>query len=472
MIGSKCPLAVLLAFVFAVAAAVTVFVVLVGRKKRQKWSSVVLVVAIGAVLVLLLALGLYYGLQQCRFAVPLDPARSQFGRTITGARESSRLHGGKHRLQEEEVGEEMEHQNEIQQHGATGSSSTGNDSVHPTETETGEAVEPAQEEDNKRDSLGPGHTVLIVPKDDEIMSTVLHRHEPASADSTMTADQKRKLAKEEYNLGWASRNKGILVQENCNAAIKHFTRAAELGSSDAEYTLGNMYDHGTCVSIDKSVARMWYARAANQNHGEAQNNLGLLYEHGRGGSTDIAGAVELYKKAIENNSVVAHLNMGLYYQSKQDHEKAVQHFEIAANGGNAKAMYQLAHCFYHNHGVENDFGQALYWYTRAAEQKHVKSQNNLALMYERGDGVNANMDTAMYWYNQAADNGSAVADYNLGLEYTKRRDFKEAKKHFERALERAAGLNQDQVLNARSGLNKAEQQLSLPATPALDGTEH
>jgi hypothetical protein len=79
MVPRNCCLAMLGAFVFAVAAAVTAFVILIGRNKKQK---VVLVAALGAVLVVLLALGLFRGLQQC-------PLPRGLGRSLSIAKRST-----------------------------------------------------------------------------------------------------------------------------------------------------------------------------------------------------------------------------------------------------------------------------------------------------------------------------------------------------------------------------------------------
>jgi uncharacterized protein len=52
----------------------------------------------------------------------------------------------------------------------------------------------------------------------------------------------------------------------------------ELGSPQAEYYVGTLYDSGVDgVGKDEAQALHWYERAAAQNHAEALNNLAWLY---------------------------------------------------------------------------------------------------------------------------------------------------------------------------------------------------
>ncbi len=59
-----------------------------------------------------------------------------------------------------------------------------------------------------------------------------------------------------------------------------------------------------------------------------------------------------------------------------------EEFEIikeAAEQGDAEAQYSLGVCYAYGKGVEQDYKEAVKWYTAAAEQGHVKAQFNLGV---------------------------------------------------------------------------------------------
>ena len=51
--------------------------------------------------------------------------------------------------------------------------------------------------------------------------------------------------------------------------------------------------------------------------------------------------------------------------------------------GNAKAQYDLGYRYERAYGVEQDYGRAVYWYTKAAEQWHVEAEYRLRDLRDR-----------------------------------------------------------------------------------------
>ena len=72
---------------------------------------------------------------------------------------------------------------------------------------------------------------------------------------------------------------------------------------------------------------------------EAQYNLGIMYHNGRG--------------------------------IKQDIDKAVQMYKLAAEQGYSNAQYNLAYMLYHGHCVDKNEREAISWYQRAANPGHA-----------------------------------------------------------------------------------------------------
>lgn len=65
---------------------------------------------------------------------------------------------------------------------------------------------------------------------------------------------------------------------NYEVALKEFTDAAEKGDMNAQFNLGQMYEHGHGVGQSDLTAGEWYQKAADNGHQEAPMALQLLYE--------------------------------------------------------------------------------------------------------------------------------------------------------------------------------------------------
>ena len=63
------------------------------------------------------------------------------------------------------------------------------------------------------------------------------------------------------------------VEQDHEAAVKWFRRAAEQGVPQAQYRLAKSYKHGQGVGADPSYAYAWYSVAAASSHAQAQQAM-------------------------------------------------------------------------------------------------------------------------------------------------------------------------------------------------------
>ena len=56
---------------------------------------------------------------------------------------------------------------------------------------------------------------------------------------------------------------------DCQDRLDTYRKAAEQGDAEAQYELGNMYEHGSCVPQDYDKARRWYLQATAKRHAAA-----------------------------------------------------------------------------------------------------------------------------------------------------------------------------------------------------------
>ena len=161
------------------------------------------------------------------------------------------------------------------------------------------------------------------------------------------------------------------------AALRQLKTLAGAGDTNAQFSLGAMYENGEGVPKDVAQAVSWYRRAAEQGVASAQNNLGAMYYRGDGVPKDAAQAVSWFRKAAEQ--------------------------------GNAHAQFSLGAAYESGEGVPKDAAEAVSWYRKAAEQGDSGAQSNLGAMYYRGDGVPKDLVIAYVWRNLAAAQGSETA---------------------------------------------------------------
>ena len=93
------------------------------------------------------------------------------------------------------------------------------------------------------------------------------------------------------------------VQKDVQKAINLYTEAAELGSTEALYTLGHMHDKGEGVQKDEAKAAEFYKKAALKGHVDGRHNLGC-YEAAVKGNYDRAVKLCLVsaKMGLENST--------------------------------------------------------------------------------------------------------------------------------------------------------------------------
>jgi len=119
-------------------------------------------------------------------------------------------------------------------------------------------------------------------------------------------------------------------------------------------------------------------KAANLGHAPAQLYLGKLYEDGK-------------------------------YGVKRDLAEARRWTERAAQGGDRRAMHNVALFYFNGEGGTKNTTTSAQWFRRAAELGLVDSQYNLGRLYEEGLGVSQNAAEAYKWYLIAARTGDSEA---------------------------------------------------------------
>ena len=126
------------------------------------------------------------------------------------------------------------------------------------------------------------------------------------------------------------------------------------------------------------------------------------------------GAVDTLKKVANQGYAPAQYRLSLLYNGQDrlipaDKTEARVWTQRAAEGGVAKAMYNLGAMYYEGDGGAQDHSLAAMWFRKAAERGVKDSQYNLGVLYERGDGVPLNPSEAYKWLRIAGNGGDKIA---------------------------------------------------------------
>ena len=81
-------------------------------------------------------------------------------------------------------------------------------------------------------------------------------------------------------------------------ALALWKQSAELGNSQAQYKIGNLYSLGQGVITNVADAAAWYKRAAEAGHAKAQFRLGFIYLNAATGTDNLT---TWFRSASKNN---------------------------------------------------------------------------------------------------------------------------------------------------------------------------
>ena len=120
---------------------------------------------------------------------------------------------------------------------------------------------------------------------------------------------------------------------------------------------------------------------------------------------------------LTSSSYASNFQTGLDAYSKGDYNAAHRVWYTLAAEGDARAQFWLGLMYEDGVGVEQDYGEALFWYRHSAEEGYDDAQNKMGLMYVKGEHVLQDYKEAEKLFRLSASQGSSHGQYGLGLIY-------------------------------------------------------
>ena len=204
------------------------------------------------------------------------------------------------------------------------------------------------------------------------------------------------------------------AQIDLEDARTNFTKAQELGNTDANLYLGVLVDDWYGYpKKDYQQARAYYEQSGDNPY--AQIALGFLYYYGNGVDQDMEKGKELFQSAVDQGVVEGYYGLAKVAENVGDIETALEHYNKVVEDGTeqfyiASAMVYLGYIYEHGDVVEQDVAKAVGWYTKAADLGNTDAINSLGYMYAEGYGVEQDNDKALEWYVKSL---SSFPDYEV-----------------------------------------------------------
>ena len=145
----------------------------------------------------------------------------------------------------------------------------------------------------------------------------------------------------------------------------------EKGDLESAYELGIVYSN---YEKNDKEAEKWWKLAGEKGHSDAQYSLGLMYQE----SGNFSDSIDWYTKAGEQGNIEAQYNLGNLYSDINNYENAEKWWEKAAEKNDVNAQYNLGSMY--EKKIKN-IEKSKYWYTKAAENGDTEAQYNLGNIY-------------------------------------------------------------------------------------------
>ena len=184
-------------------------------------------------------------------------------------------------------------------------------------------------------------------------------------------------------LGWLY-TEGDGVKQDVAKGIEFLKKAAQGNYQLSTLRLGDIYRDGIHdVKVDWDEAAKWYQTDADRGHPLGQLYLAELYYNEDNPNKKKKKAFDLFLKLAEqapadsSERIRAASYLGYIYLNgegaEQDYKQSKKWLEIAANGDDLTAIYNLAETYRNGYGVKKDINKARKLYSQACEEGYGDS---------------------------------------------------------------------------------------------------
>jgi TPR repeat protein len=179
--------------------------------------------------------------------------------------------------------------------------------------------------------------------------------------------------------------------------LKRAAESADFQYNSAPYELGLLHEtgYGDDIFRDESYAAQLFTKSADLGHAEANFRLGDAYEHGKlRCPRDPALSVHFYTGAAQQSYPLAMMALCAWYMVgaqpvlEKDENEAYEWARKAAETGLPKAEYTVGFFTETGIGCRRDPLEANVWYVRAADHGDDRAKHRIAAIRAAATGAN------------------------------------------------------------------------------------
>lgn len=240
--------------------------------------------------------------------------------------------------------------------------------------------------------------------------------------------------------------------KNYECAIEKLTVLANDGSAFHQLLLGLAFYHGKIVGKDCQKAEYYLQQAANQDSSPAQFELGRIYLSGCSDISDIKDidkGLKLWNQSSQSGYAPAQRTLAASYLTgsfglKNDIERAIELFNIAASQGDIESNYTLGTIYYHGTHVPKDYSLAYKYLAKVIDDEKPDVYRMLGIILL--EGATVDVSRAITYLDKAAELGDIPTMAYIGTVYDDGRlvkqDYHKANSYFRKGAELDDPLSQ------------------------------
>ena len=142
--------------------------------------------------------------------------------------------------------------------------------------------------------------------------------------------------------------------------LERVKKRIDIGDDEAIDWLGGKYSHGTQGFLqDMNKAIKLYTRAAELGSVQAQNSLARAYEEGKGVEKDVSKAIYYYKVAAIARHEYARYALGDIEHYFGNINVAIKHYIISARAGHDKSLEEISKGYKAGHVAKDEYANTL-----------------------------------------------------------------------------------------------------------------
>ena len=191
------------------------------------------------------------------------------------------------------------------------------------------------------------------------------------------------------------------VDRNPTTAIHWFEKSAKAGHGQAQIELGLLYIQGIGCRQDIELGLTWIKKASTVRHPTYAKQAQTLLDRLKANPPKIGPDIKALTKRAENGELKAQLELANRYERgaglKVDFSAVRRWLDAAVRQGSSGASHHLGGMLMAGRGLKENPEKAVHYWSLAARLGHGAAQVDYAVACAKGYGVEKNLPEAYYW---------------------------------------------------------------------------